>query len=530
MSLVLAETGSPEEVIQEQAAVQTSTPAAKGTYGQILKSSAIVGGSSLINIGVGIVRTKLMALLLGPVGFGTLSMYSSTVTLAQTVAGMGVNSSGVRQIAEAASTGDDLRIGQTSAILRRLSLLLGVVGGLLIVFLAPQISELSFGTRSHSAQMRELGAAVLLAIVSGGQGALINGMRRIGDLARMSVIGAVTGTILSVPIIYFLRERGIAPSLVVVSLMTCLASWWYSRKIEIPRVPSDSTVLLQEASSLLKLGFAFMASGLMTVGVAYTVRILVARKVGLEATGLYQSAWTLGGLYVGFILQAMGADFYPRLTACAKDDPACNRLVNEQAHVGLLLGGPGVLGTLTFAPVIIALFYTSRFGPAVNVLRWICLGTLLQVVTWPMGFIIVAKARQTLFVVCEVAWSIVSLLLAWVCITRYGVVGAGLAFFGSYIFHGFLIYGVVRKVSGYRWSEENRTTAGLFTAVIACVFSGFYLLPLVWAVAFGTLATLAAGAYSIRRLTRLVASDPVPKPIRHLLSRLHGATRPSASF
>jgi antigen flippase len=64
----------------------------------------------------------------------------------------------------------------------------------------------------------------------------------------------------------------------------------------------------------------------MTSGIAYAVRIILLRKVGFEATGFYQSAWTLGGLYVGFILQAMGADFYPRLTANASDNMACNRL------------------------------------------------------------------------------------------------------------------------------------------------------------------------------------------------------------
>ena len=45
-------------------------------------------------------------------------------------------------------------------------------------------------------------------------------------------------------------------------------------------------------------------------------------------------------MYVGFILQAMGSDFYPRLTAVADDHAECNRLVNEQAQIGLLLAGP----------------------------------------------------------------------------------------------------------------------------------------------------------------------------------------------
>jgi len=82
------------------------------------------------------------------------------------------------------------------------------------------------------------------------------------------------------------------------------------------------------------------------------------------------------------------------LTASANDNPACNRLVNEQTRVGLLLAGPGVLGTLTFAPVVIALFYSGKFGAAVGILRWICLGTTLQVITWPMSFIIVAKGSR----------------------------------------------------------------------------------------------------------------------------------------
>ena len=102
-------------------------------------------------------------------------------------------------------------------------------------------------------------------------------------------------------------------------------------------------------------------------------------------------------MYVGFILQAMGTDFYPRLVRAANNNPQCNRLVNEQAHVSLLLAGPGVIATLTFAPLVIALFYTAKFAEAVEILRWICLGIALRVITWPMGFIIVAKNNQPIY-------------------------------------------------------------------------------------------------------------------------------------
>ena len=98
------------------------------SYGQILKSSAIVGGSSVVNIAVSIVRAKAMALLLGPAGVGLVGLYSSVNELTHSIAGMGINSSGVRQIAEAAGSGESARIARTAAVLRRTSMALGLLG------------------------------------------------------------------------------------------------------------------------------------------------------------------------------------------------------------------------------------------------------------------------------------------------------------------------------------------------------------------------------------------------------------------
>jgi enterobacterial common antigen flippase len=509
-----AETVAPVPILP--AKVDESAP--QKSYGQILKSSVLVGGSSLVNVAIGMVRTKVLALLLGPAGFGLFGVYNSIATLAQNLAGMGVNSSGVRQIAEAAGSGDERRIAETSQVLRRISFVLGLLGALLMAVLARPVAVITFGNSAHTAAVAGVSGVVLLMLISGGQSARIQGMRRIAELAKVSVASALGGTVLSIPLVYFLRERGIIPALIAVAATTLAASWWYSQKIPLQSVAVSAGEMRRESAALLKLGFAFMSSGLMTMGVAYVVRITVLRKVGMEATGLYQSAWTLGGLYVAFILQAMGADFYPRLTACIKDRGVANRLVNEQVEIGLLLAGPGVLATLTCAPLAIALFYSSRFLPAVEILRWICLGTLLQVVTWPMGYIIVAKAKQALFFWCEAAWAVVSLALAWVSVGAFGLKGAGIAFFGSYIFHGVLIYGVIRRLSGFRWSQENTRRCLIFFAGTAVVFTAPYFLSSYQAVALGLLVTLISAAYSIHVLLHLIPREHLPPMLRKFLT------------
>jgi len=487
------------------------------TYHQILRSSALIGGSTAFTVGMGLLRSKAMALLLGPAGFGLMGLYGSIVQLAQSIAGMGVNASGVREIAAAVGTGDTARIARTAAILRRTSLALGVLGALALAALAVPVAGFTFGDRDRAVPVAMLSLVVLFGVVSGGQGALLQGLRRIPDLARVSVLGGVVGTVATVILVYAFREGGLVPSLVATGGATLAFSWWYSRRTGIEAPAVSLREVGRESGALLKLGIAFMASGLVMTGAAYLVRILIVRQVSLEAAGLYGSAWAIGGIYVGFILDAMGTDFYPRLTAAIKDREECNRIVNEQAHVSLLLAGPGVIATLVLAPLVLTLLYSAAFRDAVPLLRWLCLGAALKVVTWPMGFIVVADGRRTIFFLVEFAYALAYLALAWFLVGQVGLDGAGMAFFGSYLFHGVLLYPIVARLTGFRWSAANLRDGLFFLGAIAVVFGAFQLLPAWIATAVGVAVLTLSTVHSTRALVHLVSPDRLPGPFRKLL-------------
>jgi len=257
----------------------------KRSHGQILKSSALIGGSTVLNIGIGIVRTKVLALWLGPSGIGLLGLLMSIYELARSVAVMGLNSSGVREIADAVGTGDTQRIARTVTTLRRAVTYFAALGALLLVVLCVPVARLSFGDSQHAGGVALLGLAVFFGAVSAGQIALVQGMRRIADLARANVMGALLGTVSCVAVVYyFVRagdgNRGVAPALVCVSAMTLLASWWYSRKVTLAVAPMKLKEVASAASGLLRLGIVFMATGLMSLGAAWLIRIIVLRKTG----------------------------------------------------------------------------------------------------------------------------------------------------------------------------------------------------------------------------------------------------------
>ena len=489
----------------------------KSSYGQILKSSAIIGGSSVINLGFGIVRTKILALLLGPSGVGLIGLFNSICGLVGTLAGMGINSSGVRQIAESVGSGDTRRIALTVVALKRLALILGLAGAFFLLLFCGAIGRLTFGDDNHASSVALLSLAVLFGTVSAGQSALVQGMRRVGDLARLSVLGAFFGTVLSIPIVYFLRENGVALFLVVVAGMGIVTSWWYARKIKIEPIELPWSELGGHAAELLKLGFAFMAGGMMTMGTNYLIRVLIVRKLGVDDAGYYQAAWALSGLYVGFILNAMGADFYPRLTAVASDHSGCNRIVNEQTEIGLLVAVPGILATLAFAPLVIYGFYSSSFEPSIDLLRWTCLGMLLRVASWPMGFIMLAKGARVLFIVTETISNVVYIGLVWAGLSLLGLLGTGVAFFGLYAFYIAMMFFVTRRLTGFCWSPANIRLGLVYGPVVAVVFLSSVLLPPFWSMLFGMVVTLIIAYRSLIALSQLVTISRLPKIVQRFM-------------
>jgi PST family polysaccharide transporter len=286
--------------------------------------------------------------------------------------------------------------------------------------------------------------------------------------------------------------------------------------------------MVEEAGALLKLGLAFMCSEVLTNGAAYAIRTILSNTSGLEAAGLYQSAYALGGLYIGLILRAMGSDFYPRLTGVADNHADCNRLVNEQAQIGLLLAGPGVIATLTFAPLVIALFYYRTFAGAVEPLRWICLGMALRVIAWPMGYIVLAKGLRAIFLGTEIVATVVHVALALLLVPTFGALGACMAFCGLYLWHTAFIYVIVHRLTGFRWSAENRRTGMLVLPLIAIVFGGFLILPYGVAEPVGLLALLWSVVYSLRKVCKLIPLDRFPRPLRPMLIWLRLYRRDSA--
>jgi enterobacterial common antigen flippase len=505
---------------------QNASPDDSGSrHRQVLRTSAIVGGSSLMVAGIGIARTKACALMLGTTGVGLMGIYGSILDLALSIFAMGVASSGVRQVASAGTCEDASRIGRTLKVLRGLSWVLGLVGAGAMLIGAPLVSQFTFGTREHAWPIAMLSVAVLLRIVGMGQGAALQGLRRVPDLARANVYGAALAGVATIALIWQFGQGGIAPSLVFGAAVGLGVSSLFVRKVRIAHADLTATQMREECSAIIGIGLVFMVSSILMMATGYGVRAMLLRQHGPEPAGLYHAAWALGGLYVGFILQAMGADFYPRLVATIRDKDESNRLVNEQIHVGMLLAGPGVAATIVSAPLIVTLFYSAQFAPAAEVLRWLCLGVALRVVNWPSGYVLVAVDHRPLLISVELIWAASLLGLSWWLIGIFGVVGAGIAFFLSYLIHGILVCAVARRLTGLKWSRANLICGVVYALAIGAAFLAQYLPTGAARLTLGLAALVAVSGFSLKQLLKVTNTPAMPARLRRVLARFGMAAK-----
>lgn len=466
-----------------------------------------MGGAAGINLLLGMVRVKFASVLIGTTGVGLISSFGALQGLIGTLAGLGIQSSAVREIAGAVGKGDEQAIGRAVLSLRRICWLTGLAGMATMMLISPLLSQLTFGHGDYTLDIAALGIIILFGNLSGGQMALIQGMRRIADMARAGIIGAAIGTALAIALYTALGLRGIIPTLVAVSALQLALSLYFARQVPVPKVTLTWRQTFDVAGGMVRLGLVFMWNGLLLSAVSYVTITLITQNLGVPAVGLYTAAFTLSGMFINFVLSAMLADYFPRLTGLAHDKAAMRRIVNEQTEIGLLLAVPGLLATLALAPWVVRLFYTYEFLGAVVLLQWFTLGCLGRVIAWPLGFVSAAlgKAQWTLFM--ETGANLLHIVLIALGLHLFGIEGVAIAFFVLYILYTGATYLVGRHLISFRWSAECTRLGLLSLPLLGAIFITSRLLPLWPATLLGLSFTLLASVLCLRGLVARVGFE-----------------------
>ena len=476
----------------------------ESSHRQIVRSTSIIGGASVLNILVGLVRGKISALILGPSGVGLVGLLFSLLSTSSAIAGLGFGNVGTRQIAEAVGREDEAAIAAARRAIVLGTLGLAAIGAAVFWLLRGLLARYVLGDSRLTGDVGWLALALALTVAAASQSALLNGLRRIGDLARVSVISSAAATVVGVGVLLIFGARGLIAYVLITPIASFVVGHIYVARL--PKLRATNTTLAEltgQWRTLVRLGAAFMLAGLAGGAAQLIVRSLIERRLGLDALGQFQAAFTISMTYISFVLGAMATDYYPRLTAAIRDPAVVNRMVNEQTEVALLLASPVLVGVMGLAPWIIQVLYSGRFAAASAILQWQILGDALKIVSWPLGFTILAAGAGRTFLITEVVAGAVFPLATWVLLPFVGVQASGLSFMAMYVVYLPIIYVLARRRTGFTWTRrvfgQICITVGMAVAVKLAAAIG----PL-WGAGLGCLCALGSAARAFGSLKSIL--------------------------
>lgn len=472
-----------------------SQPTDNNLYRVITKAAAIFGGVQVVSILCSVVRTKIIAVLLGCVGIGIIGLYNSAIETITALTGLGIRSSSVREISEAHNKDDKSDISRIVTVVRRWSWFVGLLGAVVLITLSPLLSQYTFGDNEHIWGFVWLSCTLLFNALASGEQAILQGTKQLKRLARCSVYGSIAALLVSLPLYYFMGIDGIVPSLILYAAATLIVTLVYKdREIEKSDITLQQTA--QQGRDMVTLGVFMTVSSFITTLFSYIFAAYLNTRSGEATVGYYQAGFTLMNKYVGLIFTAMAMEYYPRLSGVAKDNASLSQYVGKQVEMMQLMLAPIIAIFIVLHPLMVQILYTTDFHVINSYLLLAIQGISFKAISWSIGFVLLAKGSGKLYFTTELISDTITLALNIVGYRYWGLAGVGASYTVGFILYLIIIYAVCRHSYNIEPGRKAWVATGLTTLVaVATLVCYIYLRPVAWIITIATTAVCALLLY-----------------------------------
>lgn len=451
---------------------------AKDSYSHVLKYTGIFGGVQGLNIVIGLVRNKLIALLLGPSGMGLASLFNSSINFVSQATNLGISFSAVKNISEVFDKGDEKRLLHIINMVRGWAIITALLGILVCMVAGPLLSDYTFSWGNHTLHYVLLAPAVGLIAITGGETAILKGTRRLRSLAVIQIYSVIASLAISIPLYFFFGQSAIVPVIVLMAAASMIFTIGYSYKFYPLRLKGTSGIL-GEGMGMVRLGVAFVLAGVMGSGAEMLIRSYLNVVADLETVGLYNAGFVLTVTYASMVFSAMETDYFPRLSAVNNNRDSVNLIVNRQIEVSLLIVSPMLASLIIALPVLMPLLNSGEFMPVVGMAQVAVFSMYLKAVSLPVAYVTLAKGDSVAYLILEAIYDVLLVLLIIYGYSHWGLWGTGLALSVSYLLDMILIFVYARLRYGFVMSRQV-VCYMLVMLPIGGIAYAITLMPLTW--------------------------------------------------
>jgi len=395
------------------------------SYKHIFKYTGLFGSVQGLNILMSLVRNKVIAILLGPMGVGLISIYNTASTLLQNATNFGLQISGVREISQAFDNNNEADLHKYISLLRTWSILTAILGFAVCLALSGVLSQWAFSSFEHTIHFACLSVVVAMAAITGGETAILKATRRLKQLAKTSVIGVFIALVVSVPLFIKWKNEGIIPSIIIIGFVQMILVMWYSYRYYPPRL-TKKLKELKEGKVMISVGVAFVVAGVFGSGAEFAVRAYLS-DMSVSLAGLYNAGYMITMTYAGMVFAAMETDYFPHLSAVCGDTAKMNGAVNRQIEVSIIMIAPMLVALLFGLQVLIPLLFSGKFLPVIGMTQITVIAMYFRAINLPVSYIMLAKGDSKSYLLMESLYDVLIVVTIIIGYNNWGLDGTGIA-------------------------------------------------------------------------------------------------------
>ncbi len=390
-----------------------------------MKGTAVFGGTQLFTMLANIIKGKFTAVILSTGGMGISSLLNSALVPMQQLFTFSLPTAAVRDIANEETP--RLKSGKVLAF-RRTLFILAALGMIIMAASAPLFSVSTFGNDAHTLWFVELSIALLFLILTSGENAVLQSYRQLKSLALCNVVGALCGLLFGIPLYYFYGVDGIAPSIVIMSVVTFLFSLHFTRQLPVVGVSQPWSETWRCSRDMLLFGGAMMIAAVIGSLSTYFVNTFIRSYGSIDDVGLFQAANTITLQCTSLVFAAMATDYYPHLSSVVDNHEETCKLVRQQGEIVVLVIASVASLLVCFAPLAVRLLLTSDFDSLVPLLRLIAVSFMGRAFCFPLDYVCLARGDKSFFFWVDGVWTNIKTFALLVSgYYFFGLIGLGYA-------------------------------------------------------------------------------------------------------
>ena len=262
-----------------------------------------------------------------------------------------------------------------------------------------------------------------------------HGLKSYQIIVQSTLISALLTLVISTALIYYANKLGLVLSVFVPSVISLLTYCFHIRKSwHFSQILFGKPFRLFTFKPILSYTAMSAVAAIVFPSVLITIRTLLVEHSGVELASYWEGYSRLSLFMSGLAISSISLYYLPKL-AEANAGQEMLKVVIWGFKFIFAVALPAILLIFLLGNDVISLLYTKNFLEAIFLLKWELLGTFLKLLSFTVSFIMIAKKLTTVFVLSELISGLVFFGLSVLLVEMYGIVGASMAFAGTYFLY-----------------------------------------------------------------------------------------------